>query len=84
MSTQRRHGVACTVAIWLAVSAAEGATILYVDDDAAPGGDGLGWVTAHRFLQSALATPFPESGAVTEIRVAGGVYRPDRTEAAPG
>ena len=47
----------------------------YVDDDAAPGGDGLTWGTAFTHLQDALAA----TGG--SIRVAEGVYRPDRDEA---
>jgi parallel beta-helix repeat protein/predicted outer membrane repeat protein len=51
--------------------------VLYVDDDAPLGGDGLGWATACTFLQDALASAVPG----TEIRVAGGTYRPDADEA---
>ena len=50
------------------------ADVVFVDDDAAPGGNGAGWNTAHRFLQDALQV------ATTEIRVAQGTYLPDRTE----
>ncbi|MDY7108464.1 MAG: right-handed parallel beta-helix repeat-containing protein [Planctomycetota bacterium] len=60
--------------------AAQGGTILYVDDDAPPGGDGAGWDTAYRFLQDALADA---SGEIETIRVAQGIYRPDRDEANP-
>jgi predicted outer membrane repeat protein len=54
-------------------------TTLYVDDDAPPGGDGLSWGTAFRFLQDALAAS--EAGGVDEIRVGQGEYRPDQDEA---
>jgi hypothetical protein len=55
-------------------------TVIHVDDDAAAGGDGVSWGTAFRFLQDALAA----GPGVTEIRVAQGIYRPDRSEASPG
>ena len=60
----------------LAVSTAQ-ADIIYVDDDAPLGGDGLSWNTAYQFLQDALANAV----AGTEIRVAQGVYLPDQDEA---
>ncbi|MHC4219007.1 MAG: right-handed parallel beta-helix repeat-containing protein [Planctomycetota bacterium] len=52
---------------------------LFVDDDALPGGDGLAWETAFRFLQDALTT----ATGGDEVRVAQGVYAPDRDEAHP-
>ena len=55
-------------------------TILYVDDDAPPGGDGQSWETAFHYLQDALAAAQPGSG-VEEIRVGQGAYRPDQDEA---
>jgi parallel beta-helix repeat protein len=48
--------------------------IIYVDDDAAPSGDGKSWETAFTYLQDALATAL--SG--DEIHVAQGVYKPDQ------
>ncbi len=51
-------------------------TVLYVDDNAPLGGDGLRWSTAYRFLQDALAN----AAGVTEIRVAQGAYKPDQDE----
>ncbi|MHC4320402.1 MAG: right-handed parallel beta-helix repeat-containing protein, partial [Planctomycetota bacterium] len=65
--------------VGLSVSA-QAATI-YVDDDAGPGGDGLTWATAYRFLQDALADAAASGGLVTEIRVAQGTHTPDRDEA---
>jgi hypothetical protein len=56
---------------------------LYVDDDAPPAGDGLGWTTACRFLQEALAIADASGGVVTEIRVGAGTYTPDRDESNP-
>ena len=52
-------------------------TTLYVDDDAPPGGDGLSWDTAYADLQDALDHTLTNE-AIAEVRVAGGVYRPDR------
>ncbi|MHC4696395.1 MAG: hypothetical protein ACYTFA_06610 [Planctomycetota bacterium] len=48
--------------------------VLYVDDDAPAGGDGLDWGTALYNLQEALALA---DCTVTEIRVAQGTYVPD-------
>ncbi len=67
----------CAVIV-LAVSTA-GADTIFVDDDAPLGGDGLSWNTAYQFLQDALAV----ADDADEIRVAGGVYKPDRDEANP-
>jgi hypothetical protein len=63
------------------------AAILYVDDDAPPGGDGLAWSTAFRCLQDALYLAASDPGWITEIRVGQGEYRPDEDEGghvAPG
>jgi len=56
-----------------AVPAACAGTI-HVDDDAPPGGDGLTWNSAFTDLQDALDAA--TNG--TQIRVAEGIYRPDR------
>ncbi len=61
--------------------AVHGGAILFVDDDAPPGGDGTMWNTAYRFLQDALADA--SGGGVTEVRVGQGTYKPDRDEANP-
>ncbi len=58
-----------------------GPRCVYVDDDAPPGGDGLSWNTAYRFLQDAIS--HAEAGFVNEIFIAEGVYYPDRDEANP-
>ena len=50
---------------------------LYVDGDAALGGDGSSWATAFAFLQDALR----EAGKGDEIHVAEGIYTPDEDEA---
>ena len=63
------------VALVLSVPAAAGAgSVIFVDDDAPPEGDGTSWATAHRFLQDGVA----------EVRVAQGTYRPDRDMSNPG
>ncbi len=54
-------------------------SIVYVDDDAPLGGNGLSWAKAYRYLQDALADVAGDE-PVTEIRVAGGVYKPDQDE----
>jgi predicted outer membrane repeat protein len=48
-------------------------TIVYVDDDAAAGGNGASWATAFRYLQDAIAF----SPTSSEIHIAGGLQRPD-------
>jgi len=49
------------------------ATVIFVDDDAAPGGDGQSWQTAYKYLQDALSAS--QSGY--QIWVAAGTYKPD-------
>ncbi|MCZ6858098.1 MAG: hypothetical protein O7F70_08875 [Gemmatimonadetes bacterium] len=62
-------------------SVAHAGSVLYVDDDAAPGGDGISWDSAYRFLQDALTDA--SGGGIMEIRTAQGTYLPDRDEANP-
>ena len=50
------------------------AKVIYVDDDATSGGDGVSWATAHKYLQDGLAVA--EYG--DEIWVAEGTYKPDQ------
>ena len=79
-------------AAWLATLAtvvigagasASGPVVLHVDDDAPAGGDGSTWATAYRHVQDALAQASKPGALIEEIRVAGGVYRPDRSAADP-
>ena len=49
------------------------AKILYVNDDAASGGDGYSWPDAYRHLQDALLQARPND----EVWVASGTYKPD-------
>jgi hypothetical protein len=59
-------------------------TIIYVDDDAEPGGDGQSWGTAFAFLQDALdAARCPRARVIDEIHVAQGLYLPDHDEDHP-
>ena len=43
------------VVFTLAIGAVANATTRYVDDSASPGGDGLSWDTAYKYLQDGLA-----------------------------
>jgi hypothetical protein len=73
-----RHGLSAgSVIVLLATSAATG--VIYVDDDAPPGGDGNSWTTAFTFLRDALGVA--QSG--DEMHLAGGTYYPDRDAAHP-
>ncbi len=73
---RRLTALIVTVSVAAVVStSAHAGTVLFVDDDAAPAGNGLSWATAYRFLQDAL-TDASAGGGVREIRVAQGVYRP--------
>jgi predicted outer membrane repeat protein len=56
----------------------DGGVILYVDDDARTGGDGLTWRSAIRFLQDALDAARAPGSGVSEIRIAQGEYKPDQ------
>jgi hypothetical protein len=80
MTIDRIVGAAALAA---AATTLQAGTVCHVDDDAAPGGDGASWVTAHAHLQDALDCA-AEAGAGAEIRVAGGTYRPDRRATDPG
>jgi hypothetical protein len=53
------------------------AQVVYVDGAAAAGGDGNSWGGAYRDLQAALTRA--RLGAVTEVRVAQGTYKPGTT-----
>jgi len=58
------------------------AKTIYVDDDATGANNGSSWVDAYNYLQDALADA-ESSPKPVEIRVAQGVYTPDRTAAEP-
>ena len=65
----------------IACSIATGST-LYVDDDANGANDGSNWENAYNFLQDALIEADSALKPV-EIRVAEGIYKPDRSTADP-
>jgi hypothetical protein len=78
-----RSRFVAAAAVWAAAimgaGSSPGQTTLYVDRDAVgPVHDGSNWCEAYLALADALAVAEASGGAVTEIRVAGGVYRPDQ------
>ncbi len=79
MSRAIIYPVACLLSLASFVS---GQTVIYVDDDAQPGGDGLSWTTPYASVQDALDEA-DQNPAIAEIRVAQGTYEPgtSRTDA---
>jgi hypothetical protein len=75
--------VAIAAAVSVVALAGPAGPVRYVDDDGAPGGDGLTWDTAYAFLQDALAEAGLPGSDILEIRVAQGTYAPDRNAAEP-
>lgn len=55
-----------------------GQSILYVDDTATGANNGSSWCDAYRYLQAALAAARASGGAINEIRLAQGMYKPDQ------
>ncbi len=51
--------------------------VIFVDDDATGANDGTSWCDAYVYLQDALVAAAASNGAITEIRVAQGLYKPD-------
>ncbi|MCP4452586.1 MAG: hypothetical protein GY809_14085, partial [Planctomycetes bacterium] len=87
----RMHHIIAVILVLLVACPVWAGNVIYVDDDAPLNGDGVSWDTAYRYLQDALvrSSVFAEAsegshaeGAETagkiEIRVAQGVYLPDR------
>src|SRR5690349_614255 len=72
----------CLLGLACAVGAASG-SVLRVDASAPPGGDGLTWNSALQHVRDAVSLAAIPGNGVTEIRIAGGVYRPDRSAANP-
>ncbi len=70
------RSIALVAAVWYSQSALAGGP-LFVNQNAAPGGDGLSWATAHQSLQLALTAAAGSGGTINEIWVAQGLYRPD-------
>ncbi|HEX41194.1 MAG TPA: hypothetical protein ENN81_03945 [Phycisphaerales bacterium] len=77
-----RASVIATVVAVLIGACTAGGKVIYVDDDANSPGDGASWATAYKYLQDALADA-NSSPKPVEIRVAQGLYRPDRSAAEP-
>jgi hypothetical protein len=73
----RRRTLPLGAVLWAALACQCWAAVLYVDDDAPPGGNGSSWQTAFRHLQDAL-TAAATAEKPLEIRVAQGVYKPDQ------
>ena len=65
--------VVLPITVW-AIAAQGPSRILYVDDNAAPGGGGASWADAYQTLQDAL----DDAISGDEIRVAQGTYKPDQ------
>jgi predicted outer membrane repeat protein len=62
---------------------AQTTTVLHVDDDAVSNGNGLTWTSAFKYLRDAIETANADFFQPYEIRVAQGVYFPDRRAAVP-
>jgi len=77
----RRWLITLGISLGMGCSAFAG-QVIYVDADAAGPNDGTSWENAYNYLQDALADASSAEKPV-EIRVAQGVYRPDRTSAEP-
>jgi len=80
----KKASITMLAAVFLAlgISSAASAKVIYVDDDATGTYDGASWADAYKFLQDALADA-NSSEKPAEIRVAQGVYQPDRSAAEP-
>ncbi|MHC4741337.1 MAG: choice-of-anchor Q domain-containing protein [Planctomycetota bacterium] len=65
--------------LFVAASSANAEQVIYVDADAAAGGDGSSWAAAFKYLQDALTT----ASANDEIRIAQGTYVPDQNSTNP-
>ncbi len=78
METNRTSAVWPTVCILIfTLHSTALSKVIYVDDDAVGRGDGSSWADAYLYLQDALADA-NDSEKPVEIRVAQGVYKPDR------
>ena len=71
------------MAIGLAWVLGAQAAVVFVDDNAPPGGNGQTWATAYTYLQDALTAALNSGGTITEVWVAAGTYRPNRDNAHP-
>ncbi len=81
--TTIRRVVLLGLALLAAVAGSSRGKVIYVDDDANGLGNGDSWQNACKYLQDALAAAKASEKPV-EIRVAQGVYTPDRSTVNPG
>ena len=77
MKTTRQYIVSVITVLSVVISPVWGGAVIYVDDDASLGGDGLSWETAYRYLQDGLFRA-KEIDKPVEIRIGQGIYKPDR------
>ncbi|MCI0362841.1 MAG: right-handed parallel beta-helix repeat-containing protein [Phycisphaerales bacterium] len=82
-SSRRAGWLLSALACALAASFAHAGTTIFVDDDAPARGNGADWPTAFAHLQDALTFAGDPANNVTQIRLAQGIYRPDRSESNP-
>lgn len=75
---------ASAIGVMALAGTASAQSVLFVDDDAAPGGDGSSWASPYTYLSDAITAASASAGVVTEIRIAGGIYVTDQSEAVPG
>jgi hypothetical protein len=71
-----------TTLLWLTLSYTASAKTIYVDNDANGLNNGSSWINAYNYLQDALADANASAKPV-EVRVAQGIYKPDRSTADP-
>jgi hypothetical protein len=80
---RKKRVVQVAVMLIMAITCGAWGRVIYVDNDATSPGDGSSWQTAYKFLQDALADAETADKPV-EIRVAQGIYQPDRSSKFPG
>ena len=84
MKSKTPHSLPILLVLFIAQQAhAIDRIILYVDDSAPDGGSGLSWDSPFRHVQDCLALARELNGAVKEIRVGHGTYRPDESATFP-
>jgi hypothetical protein len=79
---RKKRIVRVAIMLSMAITCGAWGRVIYVDDDAVAPGDGSSWQTAYKFLQDAL-THAKTADKPIEIRVAQGIYKPDRDSAHP-
>ncbi len=75
MNNQRLVAASLSVAV---ASTLHAQIRVYVDDDAPDGGNGLSWDSAMNDLQEAIDLAETLGSSRGEVRIAGGVYKPDQ------